>query len=168
MIVGTGVVLGAFVLGSFGSNPPQISAGGIPGAPAGVSAVLAEAQIVNATSIPPTGGCTASNLGTFALPTVLVSGASTGLCLSHSVTGFAASDTMYVLEVAWGTAAANATIFQVQVGISVLPAANDLVVSSYLKTSTTITSTETAIFAVDLTQSGDTSLVQYDVLVTEL
>jgi hypothetical protein len=75
---------------------------------------------------------------------------------------------MYVLEVSWGTTAANATIFEAQIGVSVTPAANDIVAASYLKTSATITSAETAIFAIDLTQAGDTSLITFNVLITEL
>jgi hypothetical protein len=162
------LAMGSFIIGSFSSSPPQSSAGGIPNAPPGVSFVFAEAQIVNATTVPAAGACAASNLGTSASPTNLTSGTVTALCLSSAVGGFSAADLMYTLEIAWNTTAANATAFKVQVSLDVTPTAHDIAVTSYVKTSATITSAESAVYALDLTQSGDTGVTQFSVLVTQL
>lgn len=163
-----GYALGSFVLGGFSSSPPQSAASGIPNAPPGVSFVSAEAQFVNATSSPATGACTAANLGNLSSPTALVSAAATTICLSHSATGYAAGDIDYTLEVSWNNTAANATIFKVQVSIDVTPAANDVSVTTYVKTSATIASSEQAVYAIDMIQAGDTSVTGYAMLVTEL
>jgi len=163
-----GYALGSFVLGGFNSSPPQSAASGIPNAPPGVSFVSAEAQFVNSTSNPATGACTAANLGNLTVPVALVSGAATSICLSHSAGGYAAGDIDYTLEVSWNNTAANATIFKVQVSIEVTPATNDLSLTTYVKTSATITTSEQAIYAVDMIQAGDTAVTGYAMLVTEL
>ncbi len=163
-----GYTVGALVIGSFSSSPPQSAAYGLPQAPPGVSFVSAEAQMVNLTTSPAVGGCTASNLGNLTSPTALVSGASTAICLSHSASGYDAADFMYTLQIQWNATAANATVFKVQVSLDVTPSANDLFVTAYVKTSATITSPESAVLAVDLTQSSDTSVTAYAVLVTQL
>lgn len=163
-----GFTVGSLVIGSFSSSPPQSAAYGLPEAPPGVSFVSAEAQMVNLTTSPAVGQCNASNLGNLTSPTPLVSGASTGLCLTHSATGYAAADFMYTLEIQWNGTAANSTIFKIQVSVDVTPAANDLFVTAYVKTSATIPSPESAILSLDMTQAGDTSVTAYAVLVTEL
>jgi hypothetical protein len=168
LIVFSGFATAAFVLGTFQSNPFQSSASGTPNAPPGVSYVLAEAQIVNATSIPATGACTTSNLGTVGTPTALTNGAKTGICLNAPVAGFGAGDTMYIFEVSWSNLAAVSTTFQVQIGVDVTPTSNDIVATSYVETSSTITTSEQAIFAIDMSAAGDTSLVQFNVLMTQL
>ncbi len=166
------LAVGTYVLGTFASIPPQTSAGGIPNAPTGVSFPLAEALIVNGTTVPATGNCTASNLGTAGSPTSLSSGNKTAICLNFNATGgFHFGDLMYTLVLAWNSSAANATVFEVQVSIGVTPTGpthNITGVTSYVKTSTHITSTEEAIFAVDLTQAGDFGVTQFSVLVTQL
>lgn len=167
----TGVLaltVGSFVFGSFSSVPLQSSAGGLPNAPPGVSFPLAEAQLVNGTTVPAVGACTTSNLGTLASPTRLTNGVATGLCLNTPAGGFASGDTMYILEISWSSAAANATIFRLQVSIAVTPAANDISVTSYINTSATISTSEQAIYALDLSQTSDTSITSFAVLVTQL
>jgi len=168
LIISAGWAVGAFVIGTFASSPFQSSAMGTPSAPPGVSYVLTEAQIVNATSIPAAGSCLTLNLGTLAIPTALTSGAATGICLNAPVAGFGSSDVMYVFEVSWSSTAAVSTPFEIQVGVSVLPAANDVVVTAYVETSATIATSEQAIFALDMTAAGDTSIVQYSLLTTQL
>lgn len=163
-----GFALGSFVLGGFASAPPQSAAYGIPNAPPGVSFVQAIALFVNSTTTPATGACTASNVGNSTSPTALTNGAATAICLSHSATGYTAGDTIYTLEVQWNSTSANATVFKVQVAIDVTPTANDISATCYLKTSATITTSEQAVFSVDLIQQGDTSVTQFAVLVTEL
>lgn len=163
-----GFTIGSLVLGGFSSTPSQAGAYGIPNAPPGISFVEAEAQFVNATSVPAAGACIASNLGTLAAPTVLTSGASTALCLTTSATGYASGDTVYILEVSWNSSAAVSTTFKVQVSIDVLPATNDISVTSYVNTSATISPSEQAIYSVDMTQAGDTGVTQFAMLVTQL
>ncbi len=159
--------VGSFVLGPFGSTHPQSSAGGAPTPPTGVSYVSAGAAVVGATSVPPTGACTASNLGTDLSPTALVNNTTTVLCLSSSLTGFAAADVMYTWVLAWNSSAAPSTIFEVQVSVSVSPSTNNLLATSYVETSPSPVN-DTAVYAVDLTQSSDTSVQSYNFLVTEL
>lgn len=168
LIVASGFALGSFFLGGFSSVPAQSSAGGIPQAPPGVSYPLAGAEIVNTTNVPVAGTCTSSNLGALNAPTVLTNAGAIGICLTSSAGGYAAGDTMYVLEVSWSTAAPVSTEYMVQVGIDVTPVAHNISATSYVETSTAITGTESAFFALDMTQAGDTSVTQFSVLVTEL
>lgn len=168
LIITSGFAVASFVIGTFSSNPLQSSAAGTPGAPPGVSYVLAEAQIVNATTHPDAGACVTSNLGTLVAPTALTNGVDTGICLNTPVAGFGSGDTMYVFEVSWGATAAVSTIFEVQIGVVVTPSANDVVATSYVETSATITTSEQATFAIDMTAAGDTSIVQFNVLTTQL
>jgi hypothetical protein len=168
VIITSGYALGAFIIGSFGSSPPQSSAQGTPTAPPGLTYVLAEAQVVNATNLPAQGSCTTSNLGSLATPTLLTNGAKTGICLNTAVAGFTSGDLMYVFSVSWGTSAAVSTIFEIQVGVDVTPSTNDVVATSYLETSATITVSEGAVFGLDLTAAGDTGVVSYSILVTQL
>jgi len=163
-----GYALGSFVLGGFGSAPPQSAASGVPNAPPGVTFVQALAMPVNGSTSPATGDCNASNVGNVSVPTNLTSGVATPICLTHSVTGFGAGDTMYVLEVAWNTTASNSTVFKVQVSIDVTPSTNDISVTSYLRTSPTIASPEQAVYAVDMLQAGDTAVTGYSMLITQL
>jgi hypothetical protein len=163
-----GYTLGSLVLGGFGSSPPQSAAYGIPNAPTGVSFVQAELQFTNGTTSPATGSCTAANLGNLTAPTGLTSGVATPLCLSHSATGFAAGDAVYILQIQFNTTALNSTVFKVQVSIDVTPSANDISVTSYLKTSAAISSPEQATYGFDLIQSGDTAVNNFAVLVTQL
>lgn len=168
MVLGGGYAVGAFILGSFLSTPSQISAAGVPQAPPGVSAALAEAQIVNATTVPATGACTVSNVGTQAAPTALTNDSSTGICLSTNATGFGAGDLMYILELTFNHTAAVSTEFEAQIAIDMTPSSHDVFVSSFVKTSANITVSESAIFAVDMIESGDTGVVSFSVLITEL
>jgi hypothetical protein len=163
-----GYALGSFVLGGFSSAPPQSAASGVPNAPPGVTFVQALAMPVNSSTSPATGGCTASNIGNATVPTNLTDGAATAICLSHSVGGFGAGDTMYVLEVSWNATASNSTVFKVQVSIDVTPSTNDVSVTSYVRTSATITTSEQAVFAVDMLQAGDTAVTGYSMLMTQL
>jgi len=167
-IISSGFVMGAFVIGSFASNPFQSSAQGAPMPPPGVSYVQAAAEIVGPATSPASGACVTSNLGTLPTPTALTDGANTGICLSTSGTGFNTGDTMYIFEISFSHLAANATIFEVQLGVSVTPSANDVVVTSFLKTSAAITVSENATFGLDMTESGDVSIVSFGVLVTQL
>ncbi len=167
-IVFSGAVLGAFVIGTFTSNPPQSAASGVPQAPPGVSFVLAKANPVNGTSIPAAGACTTSNLGTLGTPTALTDAGTVGICLNAPVAGFTAGDIMYDFEINWGTSAAPSTIFEVQLGIDIVPSANDVVATSYVETSATLATGDNAVFAVDMTAAGDTSLTSYTILVTQL
>jgi hypothetical protein len=161
------LAVGAFVIGSFGSVPPQSSAGGIPHAPPGVTFVQAEAVLVNGTSTPATGNCSASNIGTPGAPTVLSNGNATAICLSTHTGGYALGDQAYTLEVAWSSAAANATVFEVQVSMVTSPASHSNA-TTYLKTSTHITSSEEAVFSIDMTQLNVTAVASFNVLVTQL
>lgn len=160
--------MGAFLLGSFSSVPAQSSASGTPSAPPGVSYTLAQAQIVSGTSVPATGACTTSNLGNLSSPTALTNGTSTGICLSTAVGGFAAGDVMYILQVSWNHSALNATVFEAQIAVDVTPTSHNIVATSYVKTSATIVSSESAVFAVDLIEAGDTSVTGFSVLITQL
>ncbi len=159
--------VGSFVLGSFGTTHPQTSAGGVPSAPSGVAFVSAGAAVVGANSSPPTGGCNASNLGTDPSPTLLTNNTTTALCLSASPSGFAAADEMYTWVISWNASAAVSTIYEVQVSVAVTPSGHDLLATSYVKTSATIV-TESAVYALDLTESSDTAVQSYNFLVTEL
>ncbi|HTW55692.1 MAG TPA: hypothetical protein VMG36_04505 [Thermoplasmata archaeon] len=167
-IVSSGFVVGAFVIGSFGSSPHQSSVFGAPTAPPGLSYVAAQAEIVSPSTTPAAGACVTSNLGTIGTPTLLVNGTTTAICLSTNASGFTTGDTMYTFEVSFSHLAANATIFELQFGVDVTPGANDIVATSYVETSVSIVNSENATFAVDMTESGDTSLVQYGILVTQL
>lgn len=168
LIITSGFAVGAFVIGSFSSNPFQSSAVGTPNAPPGLSYVLAEAEIVNATNIPVAGSCVTSNLGHLATPTALTDGTATGICMNAPAAGFATGDTMYIFEVSWSNTAAVSTVFEVQLGVVVSPGANDVVETSYVETSATITVSEQAIFALDLTAAGDSQVVSFNVLTTQL
>jgi hypothetical protein len=163
-----GYALGSFVLGGFGSAPAQSAASGAPSAPPGVTYVEVLAMPVNSSTTPATGGCNASNLGNATHPTNLTNGTSTAICLSHSATGFAAGDTMYVLEVSWNATALNSTVFKIQVSIDVSPSTNDISVTAYLRTSATISTSEQAVFALDMIQAGDTAVTGYSMLTTQL
>jgi hypothetical protein len=160
--------VGSFVFSTFASVPQQTGATGIPNAPPGVTFPLAEAQVVNATTVPAAGGCSAGNLGTLASPTLLTNGASTALCLNAPGGGFSAADQMFTLEIAWSHAAANATIFKLQVSVDVTPTAYDVSATSYVNTSAAITVSEQAVYALDVTQAGVTSVTGFSVLVTQL
>jgi hypothetical protein len=168
LVAGAGLGLGAFVIGTFAASPPQSSAGGAPAAPPGVTYAYAGAEFVNATTVPAVGDCVNSNLGTHDDPTALTNGAETPICLSTNPDGYASGDTVYFLEIVWNTSAIVSTTYEVQISVSVTPSTNDVVVASYVETSATITVNETAVFAVDLTQSGDSSVTAYDALVTQL
>jgi hypothetical protein len=166
--VGAGYAIGAFVIGTFAYNPAQYAAEGAPIGPPGVTYSVAKAEIVAANTTPAGGACISSNLGTMATPTALTDGAQTGLCLSTNASGFVVGDIMYVFEVVWDHTALNATEFEVQIGVQVTPATHNIVATSFVKTSATITVNETAVFAVDLTQAKDTGVTGYQLLVTEL
>ncbi len=163
------LAVGTFVIGTFGSVPPQGSAGGMPNAPPGVSFPSAGATFVNATTTPAAGNCSVSNLGSLASPTALSNGNGTAICLSTNATGYATGDLVYTLVVSWNSTAANSTIFKVQVSLGVTPTGHDISdVTVYVKTSSRISTSEQAVLAVDLTQAGDTSVDWFDALVTQL
>ncbi len=166
--MGAGYAIGAFVIGTFASTPAQSSAAGSPEGPPGVSYSVAEAEVVATNTTPAGGSCVATNLGTMASPTALSNGNATAICLTSNASGFATGTTMYVLGVVWNHTALNSTIFKVQIGLQVLPSTHNLAVTSYVKTSATITVNETAYFAVDLTEASDTGVTGYQVLVTEV
>lgn len=163
----TGFTLGSLVIGTFSSTSQQTAAYGIPSAPPGVAWVSAEAQLVTPTSAPVTGSCTAPNLGTVAAPTALAQGTTTPICLSTSVDGFATSDLVFALNISWGPTAATSTTFQVQIAIDVT-GSSDVLATAYVQTSPTITTSEQAIFALDLSQSSVTSVTEFSALVTQL
>lgn len=163
-----GAALGAFTIGTFSRIPTQSSATGAPQPPPGVSYVLAEATVIGPSSTPPAGSCTTPNLGTSGSPILLSDGNSTLLCLSTSATGFQASDVVYLLEIAWNRSALTSAEYKVAVAVSVTPSTNDVLATSFVKSSPTITVNETAVYALDLTQAGDTALNQYSVIVTLL
>lgn len=164
----SGYSVGAFVIGTFATVPNQSSATANPTAPPGVSYVLTEDQIVSSTTVPASGNCVTSNLGNQTSPALLSNGNKTGLCLSISGTGFGTGDNMYIMEISWNTSAAVGTVFQAQIGLGVTPVSHDIVTTAYVKTSATITTSEMAVFAVDLTQSGDSGVTQLSVLITQL
>jgi len=168
LVIASGFALGSFFLGGFSSVPAQSSAGGIPQAPPGVSYPRAGAEIVNTTNVPVAGSCTASNLGALNAPTVLTDASAIGVCMNTAAGGYTAGDTMYIMEVSWSTAAPVSTEYMVQVSYDVTPAGHNVSATSYVETSTAITGTESAVFALDLTQAGDTGVTQFSVLVTEL
>ena len=160
--------VGSLVLSSFASTPRQAGASGLLNAPPGLSFPLAEAQPVNATTIPAAGACISSNLGTLAIPTLLSNGVAVGLCLNTPAGGFAPADMMFIMEISWSSAAANATVFKLQVSVDVTPSANNVNATSYVNTSRTISTSEQAIYALDMTQALDTSVTGFSVLVTQL
>jgi len=164
VIAVAGYSVAAFVISTF---PSQGAGSGAPSAPAGVSDVLAQAEVVGPTSVPATGACAVSNLGTPASPTNLTNGTNTGLCLNAATGGFAAGDTMYVLEISFNHSALVSQVFQVEIHVSVTPAVNSIAVTAYVRTSAAIAVVEYASFAVDLTSAGDTSVLQYTLLVTQ-
>jgi hypothetical protein len=163
-----GFALGLLTIGQFSNSPPQSTAYGVITSAPGVSFVEAELELVNGTTVPATGGCLAPDLGTAAAPTPLVNAAASSLCLSSSAGGYAQGDEMFVLEIAWNATAANATLFKVQISVDVIPSVNDLVVTSYVKTTSAIAPSEQAVYSLDLGQAGDTSVVQYASVVTQL
>lgn len=163
-----GFAVGTLTFGSFGFMPHQAGASGVPPSPpAGISFPLAEAELASATSTPAAGACVTSNLGTNATPTQLVNGTNTTICLSTHSGGFSIGDTIYIMEVAWNASAPLSMTFQVQVYLGVSPSANSIVVTSYIETSAAITSHEGAVFAFDLSQSSDTAITGFTVLVTQ-
>jgi hypothetical protein len=165
-----GFTLGSFTFGSFGYIPRQSSASGnAPGSPAGLSFPLAEAQLVSVSTAPAAGNCTATNLGTNASPIHLSNGNYTGICMTAvPAGGYAPGDTMWVLEVSWNASGTPLTSFQLRVTVDVTPATNDVAVVAYVETSATITTFETAVLAVDLTQAGDSSVGSFSILATQL
>jgi hypothetical protein len=161
------LTVGSFVIGSFGSIPNQASAGGIPNAPPGVTFVKAEAALVNATTTPAAGACTAANNGTYASPVTLANNTVSAICMNTAVGGFASADTMFVLIILWN-GAANATKFQLQVSIDVTPASHDASLLSFVATPSGVIANEQVVYALDLTQAGDTSVTSFSALVTQL
>jgi hypothetical protein len=165
----SGYTIGAITLGGFGSVPHQATATSLaPVPPVGVSFPLAEAGLPGAKAMPAAGACTASNLGTQNSPAALVNGKNTTICLTNSAGGFANGDLLYILDVSFDPTAPTATVFEVQVFLAVTPTANDLVDTAFVNTTVAISSTEVATFAADLTQSSDTSLDGFTVIVTQL
>jgi len=164
----SGAVTASFVIGTFAYNPPQSAASGSTAAPPGLSYVQALAFPVGPSTTPASGACNASNLGTLATPTALTNGASTAICLNAPATGFLAGDVVYTFEVSWSTLAAVSTPFEIQIGVDVMPSANSIVATAYVSTTATITPYENATFSLDMTAAGDTSVVQYSLLVTQL
>ncbi len=163
-----GAALAAFTIGTFSRSPTQSSATGVPQSPPGVSYVLAEAVPIGPNTTPAAGSCKTPNLGTSVSPVLLTNGSSTVLCLSTSPSGFQSSDVVYVLEIAWNFTAMTSTEYRVDVAMGVTPASSDIIAESFVKTSATITVSETAIYAFDLSQAAITSLNQYTVIVTLL
>jgi len=164
-----GFAFGAITVGGFGSVPRQATATSLaPIPPAGVGFPLAEAKLASATSSPPTGSCTTANLGTRSSPELLTSGTNLTLCLTTPAAGFAVGDLLYILDVSFNTSAPTSTVFEVQAFLSVAPTANDIVATGFIETSTTISATEVACLAADLTQAGDSSVVGFTVIVTQL
>ncbi len=163
-----GFTLGSLTLGGFSNAPPQSTAYGVISSAPGVSFVEAELELVNATSIPSAGGCAAADLGTAASPTALVNDASTPICLSSAAGGYAQGDEMFVLEIDWNTSASSATTFRVQISVDVNPTVNDVVLTTYVQSTSVIAPSEQGVFCLDLAESGDTSVVQYAAVVTQL
>ncbi|HYA11072.1 MAG TPA: hypothetical protein VEH10_05330 [Thermoplasmata archaeon] len=117
--------------------------------------------------MPAAGACSASNLGTLAVPTNLTNGGDTGICLTTATGGIATGDTMYVFEISFNQSALVSHVFQVEIRVSVTPAANGIAVTAYVRTSAAIAVAEYATFALDLTSAGDTAVLQYALLVTQ-
>jgi hypothetical protein len=163
-----GFTLGSITIGGFGSTPRQATATAVALAPAGVGFPLAEAKIASVSSVPPQGSCTTPNLGTRISPDLLVSGTNSTLCLTTSLTGFSSGDLLYILDVSFNLSAPVSTHFQIDVFLSMTPAANDLVATGYVETSATIAATEVVTLAADLTQAGDGGIVGFTVIVTQL
>lgn len=164
----SGYAAGAFVINSFQSIPAQSSAWGAPQPPPGVTYPLAQAEIVNATTVPAAGACLTLHYGNLSSPIALTNGTVTPICLTSAATGFAMGDLMYTFEVSWSHSALVSTTFQIQVAVDVVPAANDITVTTYVATSATIVNSESAVYALDMTEAGDTSVVSMTVLVTQL
>jgi hypothetical protein len=164
----SGYAAGAFVISSFQSVPAQGSAWAAPQSPPGLTYPVSEAEIVSASTVPATGACTAINFGNLTNPIALTNGTVTPICTTSAVTGYGQGDTMYVYEITLSHAALVSTTFEIQLGVDVVPTANDIVATVYVATSAVITVSESAIFAIDMTQVGDTSLVSVNVLVTQL
>ena len=164
-----GFAVGTLTFGGFGNSPRQTSATSVtPNAPVGVWFPLVEATLVTASSQPAVGDCVSSNLGTEGSPTALTSGVNTTICMSTSADGFALGDLAYILDVEWNTTAVVSTTFEVQVFFAVTPTTGDLVQTSYVQTSPTITSPEIALYALDVTQAGDHGVTGFTVIVTQL
>ncbi len=165
-----GFTLGSFSfgVGSFAFVPAQGSASGIaPGSPPGLSFPFWEGDVlVSPTTTPATGGCTTVNLGTSADPNVLVSGQSTPICLSASAGGYATGDEMSIFGIAFNSSALASSEYNVSVFEATSPASHQILDTAWIETSSTITSPETAVLAVDLTQSSDNSANQINVIVT--
>ncbi len=164
-----GFALGSFTFGSFGFIPKQTGASGVaPGAPAGVQFPLAEAELVTPSSTPATGACTTTNLGTNVTPNHLTDGGSLGICLNAFAGGYLTGDTIWILEVSWNATASVSTLFNVSIFESTTPTADSILASAWIETSATITASETAVFAVDLSQGTITSVNSFNVLVTQV
>jgi len=164
-----GIALGSFTFGNFSNIPRQSSVSGLaPGAPPGLSYPLAEDELVSPSTTPATGNCTATNLGTDLSPTHLINGQLTPICLSASVSGYSTGDSMWIIEVSWNSSAVPSMLFNVTVFEQTTPTANDILATAWVETSATITTAETAVLAVDLTQSGDSSVDGFTVLVTQV
>lgn len=164
-----GLTVGALTLGSFSFTPHQAGAAGVPPSPPdGVSFPLAEASLVAASTNPAVGACNKTNLGTEAKPTNLTSGVNATLCLSSSTNGFALGDAVYLIEISWNASAPLSTEFEIQVYFGTTPTVNSVSVTSYILTTATITAYEGAVYVLDLTQAGDTSVTGFSVLVTQL
>jgi hypothetical protein len=165
----TGFTLGSigFGFGSFEYVPAQGSASGLaPGSPVGLAFTLAEQELVSPTTTPATGNCTATNLGTSAMPNVLVSGASIPICLSASAGGFATGDSMWIIDISFNTSAFPSAVYNLTVFEATSPASHQILDTVWIETSASITSTETVVLAVDLTQSSDSSVPQWSVIAT--
>jgi len=136
-----------------------------PNPSAGVSLVYAGVVTVgNAGTLGP-GNCTASNVGTQPDPTQLQNGAYSTLCLISSPTGFARGDAVYIIELRFDRSANASTVYQIHVQIDVTPSTNDISVISFLRTSAVLSLQESATYALDVTQEGDTAIVSFAILV---
>ena len=163
-----GFVLGSLALGWSTPAPRQNTSYGLVGAVPGVSFALAQATVVNSSTTPAAGGCAVANLGNVTAPVGLASGAADPVCLSAATGGYSPGDVMYLLEVSWDSKASNATLFRLTVSVGVTPSTNDIQETSYVRTSSTISSAEQAVYALDLFQAGDTSVTGFSVVVTQL
>lgn len=162
-----GYAAAILTVGGFGYTPHQTSVTGVPTPPVGVGFPLVEEVAVGSAGAPPAGACTVSNLGTPTSPTPLTSGTNTTICLSTSAGGFALGDAVYLTAVSWNSSAAHGTTYQVQVFYSVTPVTKDILATSYVSTSATITATEEAVFVADLPQSGALAVNGFSIIVTE-
>ena len=162
-----GYAAAVLTIGGFNYSPHQASATGVPTPPPGVGFPLADELLVGSPGAPAAGSCTASNLGNASSPTPLTSGTNKTLCLTSSTNGFTLGDTAYVTDVSFNQSAALGTTFEVQVFYSLTPASKDILVTGYVSTSATISATEVAVFAADLSQIGAPSLNGFSVIVTQ-